>query len=83
MFPNSAIIARVRNKLAISTGGRLLIWCRNTFSCSSSYALPKEVIEGALRIGIGKFTNSLEIEHAAEILSSAVHLTRQAMCSQM
>lgn len=41
--------------------------------------LPSEVIEGALSIGLGKFTTNEEIERAAEILSTAVSKTRQAM----
>ncbi|KST62837.1 hypothetical protein [Mastigocoleus testarum] len=41
--------------------------------------LPLEVMEGALRIGIGKFTTNEEIKCAAEILSSAINLTRKAM----
>jgi len=41
--------------------------------------LPNEVISGALRIGIGKFTTEEEIEQAAEVLSTAVSLTRKAM----
>jgi cysteine desulfurase len=41
--------------------------------------LPSEVIEGALRIGLGKFTTDEEIDRAAEILSTAVSKTRQAM----
>lgn len=79
--PNSAIIARVRQKLAISTGS----------ACSSGVEAPSHVlqamnlstgiIEGALRIGIGKFTKIEEIEQAAEILSSSIQQTRQAMYS--
>lgn len=41
--------------------------------------LSQEVIEGALRIGIGKFTTYEEIEQAASILSTACILTRQAI----
>ena len=44
--------------------------------------LPLEVMEGSLRIGIGKFTTNEEIERAAEILSSAIDLTRKAMYHQ-
>jgi len=40
-------------------------------------------MEGALRIGIGKFTTEEEISQAAEILSNAVNLTRKAMCLQV
>lgn len=71
-IPNSAIIARVRHQLAISTGA----------ACSSGVATPShvlralklsdEMIEGALRIGIGKFTTDEEIDKAANILTVAV-----------
>ncbi len=71
-IPNSAIIARVRDRLAISTGS----------ACSSGVAAPshvlramnlsEELIEGSLRIGLGKFTTEEEIEQSAEIISDAV-----------
>jgi cysteine desulfurase len=38
------------------------------------------MIEGALRIGLGKFTTDEEIDQAAEILATAVSQTRKAMC---
>ncbi|WP_330205445.1 aminotransferase class V-fold PLP-dependent enzyme [Cyanobacterium sp. DS4] len=70
--PNSAVIARIRDKLAISTGS----------ACSSATISPSHVlramnlsddlIEGVLRIGIGKFTSDMEIEKSAEILTNAV-----------
>lgn len=78
-IPNSAIIARVRNQLAISTGS----------ACSSGAAAPSHVlramnlsddaIEGSLRIGLGKFTTDKEIETSAEILSHVVDLILQSM----
>ena len=71
-IPNSAIIARIRDRLAISTGS----------ACSSGVAAPshvlramnlsEELIEGSLRIGLGKFTTEEEIERSAEIISDAV-----------
>ncbi|MTF40049.1 cysteine desulfurase family protein [Cyanobacterium aponinum] len=70
--PNSAIIARIRHKLAISTGS----------ACSSATVSPSHVlramnlsddlIEGALRIGVGKFTRDIEIEKSADIITNAV-----------
>jgi cysteine desulfurase len=78
-IPNSAIIARVRSKLAISTGS----------ACSSGVEAPSHVlralgmsddlIEGALRIGIGKFTTEEEIERAAEILAIAYNEINQIL----
>jgi cysteine desulfurase len=79
--PNSAIIARVRQKLAISTGAACSSGVEAPSHVLQAMNLPTEIIEGALRIGIGKFTKIEEIEQAAEILSLAVQQTRQAMYS--
>ena len=71
-IPNSAVLARIRAHLAISTGS----------ACSSGVAapshvlramnLPEELIAGSLRIGLGKFTTEEEIIQSAEIISDAV-----------
>ena len=39
-------------------------------------------IEGALRIGLGKFTTDDDINQAAEILSTAVQKIREVMLRQ-
>ncbi len=77
--PNSAIIARVRHKLAISTGS----------ACSSGVEMPSHVlnamglsgaiVEGALRIGLGKFTTDLEITQAADDLTRAITRIRELL----
>lgn len=77
--PNSAIIARVRSKLAISTGAACSSGVQTPSHVLQAMALSSNVIEGALRIGIGKFTTFEEIEQAAEILVAAVSFTRQLM----
>jgi cysteine desulfurase len=41
--------------------------------------LPSEFVEGALRIGVGKFTIDEEIEQAAEILSTAIYSVNEVM----
>ncbi len=71
-IPNSAIIAHLRDRLAISTGS----------ACSSGIVAPSPVlramnlphphIEGALRIGIGKFTTWEEINQSVEILVQSI-----------
>ncbi|MEA5566208.1 hypothetical protein [Anabaena sp. UHCC 0399] len=76
-IPNSAIIARVRHQLAISTGA----------ACSSGVVAPSHVlqamnlseniIEGALRIGIGKFTTKAEINKASSVIINAVNAIHQ------
>jgi cysteine desulfurase len=78
-IPNSAMIARVRHKLAISTGA----------ACSSGAIAPSHVlqamnmaeniIEGALRIGIGKFTTKAEIEKVSSLIISAVNEIHQLL----
>ena len=78
-IPNSAVIARVRSQLAISTGSACSSGVETPSHVLQALNLPSEVIEGALRIGLGKFTTDEEIEGAAEILSTAVSKTRQAM----
>ena len=70
--PNSAVIARIRHKLAISTGS----------ACSSATISPSHVlramnlsddlIESALRIGVGKFTTNMEIEKSSDIITNTV-----------
>ncbi|MCM1981998.1 cysteine desulfurase family protein [Lyngbya confervoides] len=77
--PNSAVIARVRHQLAISTGS----------ACSSGVEAPSHVlqamnlddalIEGALRISIGKFTTDEEIDQCAHILSTEIHKIREVL----
>ncbi len=82
-IPNSAVIARVCSKLAISTGAACSSGVEAPSHVLQALGLPDNVIEGALRIGLGKFTTDEEIDQAAEILSTAVSQIRQAMCLQV
>ncbi|MCP6761827.1 MAG: cysteine desulfurase [Fischerella sp. CENA71] len=78
-IPNSAMIARVSHQLAISSGA----------ACSSGVVAPSHVLqamnlaenitEGALRIGIGKFTTQEEIEKASSVIISAVNSIHQLL----
>ncbi|MBW4510227.1 MAG: aminotransferase class V-fold PLP-dependent enzyme [Scytonematopsis contorta HA4267-MV1] len=77
--PNSAIIARVRHSLAISTSSACSSGVETPSHVLTAMNLTPELIEGALRIGIGKFTTLEEIELASEILSSSVSSTRKAL----
>ncbi len=79
-IPNSAVIARVRSQLAISTGSACSSGVETPSHVLQALGLPDNVIEGALRIGLGKFTTYEETELAAEILSTAVSKTRTALC---
>lgn len=76
---NSAVIARVRSKLAISTGTACSSGVETPSHVLQALGLPDKFIEGALRIGIGKFTTEAEIDQTAEIISTAVSQIRQMM----
>jgi cysteine desulfurase len=78
-IPNSAIIARIRNQLAISTGAACSSGVVAPSHVLQAIALSDNLIEGSLRIGLGKFTTEQEIEASAEILSEAVDRVRQIM----
>jgi len=78
-IPNSAVIARVRNQLAISTGSACSSGVETPSHVLTAMKLPSEVIEGALRIGLGKFTTDDEVEQAESILISAVQTIQSVL----
>lgn len=78
-IPNSAIIARIRDQLAISTGSACSSGVTSPSHVLRAINLSDELIEGSLRIGLGKFTTDKEIEKSIEIISHAVNLISQAI----
>ena len=79
--PNSAVIARIRHRLAISTGSACSSGVESPSHVLQSLRLPEDVVDGALRIGIGKFTTEEEINDAATILSEAITQVQQVLCA--
>jgi len=71
-IPNSAIMARVRHKLAISTGSACSSGVEAPSHVLRAMNLPEPLIEGALRIGLGKFTTELDLTQAVDQISQAV-----------
>jgi cysteine desulfurase len=78
-IPNSAVIARLRHKLAISTGSACSSGVEAPSHVLKAMGLSDEIVEGALRIGIGKMTSDDEIVQAVEILGSQVSQVQQLM----
>lgn len=78
-IPNSAIIARVRHSLAISTGSACSSGVEAPSHVLRAMGLAEPVVEGALRIGLGKFSTDDDIYQAAEILTKAVQAVKQVM----
>lgn len=76
-IPNKAIISRIRDQLAIATGSACSSGVESASHVLKAINLPQNLIEGALRISIGKFTTDAEIDRAAGILIAAVHRTQQ------
>ncbi len=71
-IPNSAVVARVRHQLAISTGSACSSGVETPSHVMQALGLSEEVVEGSLRIGVGKFTTDHEIDQAAGILTTAI-----------
>ncbi len=71
-IPNSAVVARIHDQLAISTGAACSSGVETPSHVLRAMKLPEEWIEGALRIGLGKFTTDEEIDQSAKILSNAI-----------
>jgi cysteine desulfurase len=71
-IPNDAVIARVRSRLAISTGSACSSGAEAPSHVLSSLGLSPERISGTLRIGIGKFTTDQDIEEATKIIVEAI-----------
>lgn len=78
-IPNSAVISRVRDRLAISTGAACSSGVETPSHVLQELGLSSQVIDGALRIGVGKFTTESDIDCAAEILGSEVVAIRAVM----
>ncbi|MEB3289776.1 MAG: cysteine desulfurase family protein [Leptolyngbya sp.] len=71
-IPNSAIMARVRHKLAISTGSACSSGVEAPSHVLRAMNLPEPFIEGALRIGLGKFTTESDLTQAVDHIRQAV-----------
>lgn len=66
---NSILIAHIRHRLAISTGSACTSGIEAPSHVLQAIHLPANLIEGALRISIGKFTTDTDIITAAQILT--------------
>jgi cysteine desulfurase len=78
-IPNSAIIARVCHQLAISTGSACSSGVETPSHVLQAIDLPETLLEGSLRIGLGKFTTDDDINQAGDILSGTVKQIRELL----
>lgn len=79
--PNDAVIARVRERVAIATGAACTSGIEAPSHVLAAMQLTSRLQAGALRIGVGKFNTPAEISEAALVLVEAVEDTRRLMLS--
>lgn len=81
-IPNDALMARLRKKVAISTGSACTSGAHGPSHVLQAMALPEELQEGALRIGIGKFNTEDEIDRAAKEIVAAVDAVKASLLGE-
>jgi cysteine desulfurase len=77
--PNDAVVARLRRTVAISTGAACTSGAQAPSHVLRAMGLPRALQEGALRIGLGRFTTETDLDFAAERIVQAIRSTRAAM----
>ncbi|OUC12876.1 MAG: aminotransferase [Alkalinema sp. CACIAM 70d] len=80
-IPNSAVIARIRYRLAISTGSACSSGVESPSHVLQAIGLPSDVMDGAFRIGLGKFTTDEEINQGVGIIYDAITQVQQSLCN--
>lgn len=78
--PNEAVVARLRRKVAISTGAACMSGAQTPSHVLVAMGLSRDAQEGALRIGLGKFNTPAEIDRAGREIASAVLDAQDALC---
>ncbi len=79
--PADAVLARLGDRLAISTGAACSSGAERSSHVLEAIGLTPELSEGALRFGLGKFTTDQDLEIAAELTTDAVTAIRAAMAA--
>jgi cysteine desulfurase len=77
--PNNAVIARLRRRVALSSGAACSSGAEAPSHVLRAMGLRDEIQSSALRISNGKFTTDEEIERAAEQITNAVASVRDAL----
>lgn len=74
--PNGAVVARLRDRVALATGAACSSGVEAPSHVLRAMGLPEALQDGALRIGLGKFTTDAELAAAAPLIAGAVHGAR-------
>jgi len=77
--PNTAVVARLRHHLAISTGSACSSGTLSQSHVVRGIRLPDDLADGSLRFGLGKFTTDDHVETAVRLVSEAIRQVRSAL----
>jgi cysteine desulfurase len=78
-IPNEAVIARLRNKVAVSTGAACSSGAQTPSHVLKAMGLPEEMQDGAIRIGLGKHTTDDDVDRAAAEIAAAVRAVSESL----
>ncbi|MCK1440763.1 cysteine desulfurase [Bradyrhizobium sp. 15] len=78
-LPNDAVIGRLRNKVAVSTGAACSSGAQTPSHVLKAMGLSEEMQEGAIRIGLGKYTTQDEVDCAADEIVAAAREVAESM----
>lgn len=74
---NQGVISRIRNRVAISTGSACSSGVIAESKVLRALNQPPKVVDGFLRVCVGKFNNGQEIDEAARIIVGAIEEVRK------
>lgn len=77
--PNGAVVARLRERVALATGAACSSGVEAPSHVLRAMRLPQPIQDGALRLSLGKFTTDEDVSRAAAALAEAVHAARSAI----
>ena len=82
-IPNDAVMARLHQRVAISTGSACASGAHGPSHVLHAMALSEDLQEGALRIGVGKFNTEDEIDRAAEEIVAAIDSVKASLLGEV
>jgi cysteine desulfurase len=74
--PNDMVLGRLRGKVSASTGSACNAGAQEPSHVLQAMGLPNALLDSCLRIGLGRSTETEEIEMVALLIADAVHDVR-------
>lgn len=79
---NDLVVQRLRGRVAISTGAACMSGAQSASHVLKAMGLPQDAQDGALRIGLGRFTTLDDITRAAAEIAAAIDDVTSALKGQ-